>query len=432
MRRSFAVALVLATGASVLTACTGEPSPSDVAVAWSGAGKSSVRVTWKDGNAPNRITIEGVLSEGPSYVHYLPAEQDNSWDIPTSAFPPDGNYRVVVMNGTTKDGLTGKPAKSPVFDTDGPVRPSSAFAVAQGRGVLIRWTVPPAPQDFTPHDPLDVEGTKVQKYVPMIGKPGTQPAPIGPGTTSARQVINSIQPPFLFQLRTENEWSSNVGGQVVGLTSSATVFVPPKAQYSLPMRVRGRVVLQETYCAAEAACALQQTTSAGIPLTVLTQVTPKARWSPVAHGKTTAGGHFDIPVVTAGSRPYKVVASRYAKPGVLTGESSSPAVFTRGVVRLLAGGYLGGNNKKRGEMVTVFARVAPAYTSAATLQLWNRQSRKWVSVKLVALRRGQAVFGFKVNAVGTYSYRWVLPQAASGGRNMDGLTTPALDLRIRP
>ncbi|MFK4082674.1 hypothetical protein ACI2LF_01080 [Kribbella sp. NPDC020789] len=432
MRGKLAAALVMVTGASLLTACTAGASPSAVAVAWAEGGKNSVRVTWKDDNAPNRITIEGVLSEGPSYVQYLPAGQPNSWDIPTSAFPPDGNYRVVVTNGTIKEGLTGKPAKSPVFDTDGPVRPSTAFAVAQGRGVLIRWAVPAPPQDFTPNDPLDIAGTKVQKYVPMIGRPGSQPAPIGPGTTSQRQVINSIKPPFLFQLRTENEWSSNVGGQVVGLTSSSTVFVPPLAQYSLPMRVRGRVVLQETYCAAETACALQQTTSAGIPLTVLTQVTPKARWSPVARGKTTAGGHYDIPVITGGSRPYKVVAGSYAKPGVLTSESATPAVFTRAVVRLLAGGYLGGNNKKRGEMVTIFARVAPAYTSAATLQLWNRQSRKWVSVKLVALRRGQAVFGFKINAVGTYSYRWVLPKAAAGGRNMDGLTTPKLDLRIRP
>ena len=68
--------------------------------------------------------------------------------------------------------MTSKLARSVVFDTDGPVQPSAAGATPLGRGVLIKWSVPVAPQDFTPNDPLDVKGKRTQKYVPMIGRPG--------------------------------------------------------------------------------------------------------------------------------------------------------------------------------------------------------------------------------------------------------------------
>ena len=113
-----------------------------------------------------------------------------------------------------------------MFDTDGPVQPSAAGATPMGRGVLIKWSVPAAPQDFTPNDPLDVKGNRTQKYVPMIGRPGLMAKVIGPATTSTRQVIKSIKPPYVFQLRTGNKWSTRLGGQVLGLTSSINAAVP--------------------------------------------------------------------------------------------------------------------------------------------------------------------------------------------------------------
>jgi len=179
-----AVALAVVVGATSLTACASDPAPSDVAVAWAPKGRAAVLVTWKDTNQPNRITIEGVLSESPSYVKYIPAGDPNHWEIPTSAFPPDGNYKVAVATGTSQGGVTSKLAKSPVFDTDGPVRPSAAAVAPQGRGVLIRWSVPVAPQDFTPNDPLDVKGTKTQRYVPMVGRPGQLLKVIGPASVN--------------------------------------------------------------------------------------------------------------------------------------------------------------------------------------------------------------------------------------------------------
>lgn len=255
MRRTLAVALAALVAATALTACASDPMPTNVAVAWAPQGRDAVLVTWKDANAPNRITIEGVLSESPSYVKYVAAGEPNSWEIPTSAFPPDGNYKVAVATGTSQGGVTSKLARSVVFDTDGPVQPSAAGATPLGRGVLIKWSVPVAPQDFTPNDPLDVTGKHTQKYVPMIGRPGQLLRDIGPGTTSTRQVIKSIKPPYVFQLRTQNEWSTRMGGQVLGLTSSINAAVPALAQFSVPILVRGRVVLQQVGCEAETPCA---------------------------------------------------------------------------------------------------------------------------------------------------------------------------------
>ncbi len=432
MRRMFAVALAALVGATALTACASDPMPTDVAVAWAPQGRPAVLVTWKDGNAPNRITIEGVLSESPSYVKYVAAGDPNRWEIPTSAFPSDGNYKVAVATGTSQGGVTSKLARSAVFDTDGPVRPSAAGATPLGRGVLIKWSVPTAPQDFTPNDPLDVKGTRTQRYVPMIGRPGQLLREIGPATTSTRQVIKSIKPPYVFQLRTQNEWSTRMGGQVLGLTSSVNAAVPGLAQFSLPIRIRGRVVLQEVGCAPETPCVQQRATPAGVLVEVLTQITPGSRWTPAARGKTTAGGHYDIAVATGGSRPYKITVPAYSKAGLITGSSSSKPAYTRSVVRIASAGFIGGQTaKRRGSSVTVFATVKPAMNTTAMLQSWNRQTRKWVNVKATPMRRGQTSLAFVAGQAGDFVYRFVIPGAVMFGRSMSGTTTPQLALHIR-
>jgi hypothetical protein len=432
VRRVLAVALAVVVGATSLTACASDPAPSDVTVAWAPNGRPAVLVTWKDTDQPNRITIEGVLSESPSYVKYIPAGDPNHWEIPTSAFPPDGNYKVAVATGTSQGGVTSKLTKSPVFDTDGPVRPSAAAVAPQGRGVLIRWSVPAAPQDFTPNDPLDIKGKKTQRYVPMIGRPGQMLKAIGPATTSNRQVIKSIKPPYVFQLRTGNEWSTRIGGQVLGLTSSISGAVPPLAQFSVPIRVRGRVILHQVGCDLQSPCTSQRATPAGVPVVVLTQVTPGARWTPAARGKTTAGGYYDVAVPTGGSRPYKITVPVYSKAGMITGTSTSKPAYTKSVVRVVSAGFAGGDTaKKAGSMVTISATVKPAMNTTVMLQAWNRQTRTWANLKAMAMRRGQTALAFKAGQPGDFVYRFVIPGAMMLGRPMQGITTVGLQLHIR-
>jgi hypothetical protein len=432
VRRLLAVGLALVVGATTLTACASDPMPTDVEVAWAPAGRSAVLVTWKDNNAPNRITIEGVLSEGPSYVKYIPAGDPNRWEIPTSAFPPDGNYKVAVATGTSQGGVTSKLARSEVFETDGPVMPNGAGATPKGRGVLVTWSVPSAPQDFTPNDPLDVKGSKTQKYVPMIGRPGELLHAIGPGTTSTRQVIKSIKPPYVFQLQTQNEWSSRLGGQVLGVTSSVNAAVPALAQFSVTIRIRGRVVLQTTGCEPETPCTPQRATPAGVPVIVLTQVTPGGRWTPAARGSTTSGGYYDIAVVTGASRPYKIIVPAYSKAGVITESSTSKPAYTRSVVRIQSAGFIGGETaKRRNSAVTVFASVKPAMNSTAMLQAWNRVTRKWVNVKATPIRQGQTSLVFTAAHAGDYVYRFVIPGAMMFGRPMNGTVTAQLPLHVR-
>jgi hypothetical protein len=433
VRRLLAAALAVVCGTTVLTACSSDPVPTDVAVGWSGDGRTAVQVSWNDDNAPNRITIEGVLSESPSYVKYIGAGEANSWDIPTSAFPPDGNYRVAVAIGTSQGGVTSKLARSPVFDTDGPVGPSAATVAPVGRsGALMQWTVPVAPQDFTPNDPLDVKGPRTQTYVPMVGKPGEQLRPIGPATASTRQVINSLKPPYVFQVRTQNEWSTRLGGQVLGLTSSVSASMPGLAQFSLPVRARGRVILQQVACEPETPCTQRRVTPAGVPIVVLTQVIPGGRWTPVARGKTTAGGHYDVGVPTGGSRPYAVAVPNYTKPGLLTSTSASRPTYVRNVVRVASAGFAGGLTvKKRGSNVTAFAIIKPAMSSTATLQVWNRVLRRWVGVKETPIRNGRTTWTFRAGSAGTFVYRFVLPAATMYGRSMSGTITQHLLLYVR-
>jgi hypothetical protein len=428
------LAVVLAAFAAMtgLTACASDPVPTDVGVAWAPAGRAAVLVSWKDDNAPNRITIEGVLSESPSYVKYIPAGDPNHFEIPTTAFPSDGNYKVAVAIGTSQGGVTSKLARSVVFDTDGPIQPSAATVAPQGRGVLIKWSVPAAPQDFTPSDPLDVKGERSQSYLPLVGRPGQQLKVIGPATTSTRQVIKSIKPPYVFQLRTQNEWSTRLGGEVLGLTSSITAAVPALALFSVPIRVRGRVILQQVGCATDTPCGQRRATPAGVPVVVLTQVTPGSRWTPAARGSTTAGGYYDIAVPTGGSRPYKITVPVYTKPGMITGTSTSKPAYTRSVVRVASAGFIGGETaKKRGSTATVFATVAPAMNSTAMLQAWNRQTRKWVNLKATPIRKGQTSLAFKAGQAGDFAYRFVIPGAMMFGRPMNGTTTPQLALHIR-
>jgi hypothetical protein len=432
MRRVLAVGLAVVAGVASLTACASDPAPTDVKVAWAPKGRAAVLVTWKDNGQPNRITIEGVLSESPSYVKYIPAGDPNQWEIPTSAFPPDGNYKVAVGTGTSQGGVTSKLTKSPVFDTDGPVRPSAAAVAKQGRGVLIRWSVPVAPQDFTPNDPLDVKGKKTQRYVPMIGRPGQMLKVIGPATTSNRQVIKSIKPPYTFQLRTQNEWNTSIGGQVLGLTSSINAAVPSLAQFSVPIRVRGRVILHQVGCELESPCTSKRATPAGVPVVVLTQVAPGARWTPAARGSTTAGGYYDIAVPTGGSRPYKITVPENTKGGTQTGTSTSKPAYTKSIVRVASAGFSNGNTATaKGSTVTVSVAVKPAMNTTVMLQAWNRQTRRWVNSKALPMRNGAAALAFKAAQPGDFVYRFVIPGAMMFGRPIDGTTTAQLQLHVR-
>jgi hypothetical protein len=338
----------------------------------------------------------------------------------------------VVATGTSQGGVTSKPPKSPVFDTDGPVRPTSATVVPHGRGVLVNWSVPAAPQDFTPNDPLDVKGPKTQRYVPMIGRPGQPLKVIGPATTSRQQLIKSIKPPYLFELRTQNEWSAQLGGQVLGLTSSVGGSVPAKALYGVVIRARGRVILQQVGCELDAPCGTKRATPAGVPVVVLTQVTPGSSWTPTARGTTTAGGYFDIPVTTVGSRPYKFMVPGYAKGSLITGLSTSKASYTTTVARVVSAGFIGGEVAKRvGSTPTVFATVQPAMNTTVMLQMWNRQLRNWVNVKALPMRKGQVSMPFKVRQAGDFSYRFVIPQSSMYGRALEGVATPPLALHVR-
>jgi hypothetical protein len=427
MGKVFAVALTVLVGASTLTACTSDPVPTGVTIGWADKTRQAVQVSWKDSDAPNRITIQGVVSTSPSYVKYLAASEPNSWAIPTSAFPPDGNYKIAVEIGTSVGGVTSKPTLSPMFDTDGPLQPSDAVAAPSGNDVVVTWKVPPPEQDFSPGDPLDVPASS-QLYVPVVGTAGQPFRVLGPGTTSSRQVVKNLRPPYFFQLRATNEWTSVTGGAIAARTSSTAAASPTLWTFGTQMLVRGRTVQQEISCA-ESRCAAQRTTTAGLPVVLLAQSKAGGPWVQVGRGTTQLGGYFEIRTTVAGTRAYRAYVPLASRVGALSTPSSSTPTLTRSRVQLTKAGYAGGNIRNRNEVVTAVVTVRPVVTQAAILQFWT--GKVWASIKAVPITNGRASLAFKAIKPGVFAYRFLVPGTQYEGTPVYGTATPSLVLRVR-
>jgi hypothetical protein len=427
MRKVFAVASAVVLGASLLTACSSDPVPTGVTIGWSDKTRQAVQVSWKDSDAPNRITIQGVVSTSPSYVKYLAASEPNTWAIPTSAFPPDGNYKIAVEIGTSMGGITSKAALSPMFDTDGPLRPTDAVATPSGKDVVVTWKVPPPEQDFSPGDPLDVPASS-QLYVPVVGTAGQPFRVVGPGTTTSRQVVKNLHPPYYFQLRATNEWTSLTGGEIAARTSSTSSAVPTLWTFGTQMPVRGRTIQQEISCA-ESRCAVQQTTSAGLPVVLLAQSKAGGPWVQVGRSVTQLGGYFEIRVIAAGTRNFRAYVPLASRAGFLSTPSSSKASLTRSRIMIASAGYAGGNVRNRNEVVTATLAVRPAMNQAAILQFWT--GKAWASIKEAPIRNGRASLAFKAARPGTFAYRFLIPGTQYQGTSVYGTATASMVLRVR-
>lgn len=421
------VALATILGAGLLSACSSDPVPTGVTIGWADKSRQTVQVSWEDSDAPNRISIQGVVSTSPSYVKYLAAGEPNAWAIPTAAFPPDGNYKVAVEIGTSTGGVTSKAALSPLFDTDGPLRPSDAVATPRGNDVVVTWNVPPPSQDFSPGDPLDVPAGS-QRYVPVIGTAGQPFRVVGAGTTATRQVVKNVRPPYFFQLRATNEWSSLTGGEISGRTSSTTAGAPTVWTFGTQMLVKGRTVQQEISCP-ESLCVTQQTTSAGLPVVLQAQVRPGGPWVEAGRGRTQLGGYFEVRATAAGTRNYRVYVPLNSRAGALSAPSLSKASLSSSRTAVQAAGYAGGNVKNRNDVVTAVVVVRPVVNGTAMLQFWN--SRTWVNAKAVPMKNSRASVAFRATRPGVFAYRFMVPGTSYGGTPIYANATPSMVLNVR-
>ncbi|HEY0617334.1 MAG TPA: hypothetical protein VGD15_07090 [Kribbella sp.] len=426
-RTGVSVAAAAILGAGLLTACSSDPIPTGVTIGWADKARQAIQVSWKDSNAPNRISIQGVLSAGPSYVKYLAASEPNTWSIPTSAFPPDGNYKIAIEIGTSTAGVTSKAALSPMFDTDGPLRPLDAVATPSGNDVVVTWKVPPPTQDFSPGDPLDVPAGS-QLYVPVVGSAGQPFRVVGPGTTATRQVVKNLRPPYFFQLRATNEWASLTGGEILGRTTSTVAGAPTLWTFGSQMLVKGRTVQQEISCA-ESRCVTQQTTAAGLPVVLQAQSKAGGPWVEAGRGSTRLGGYFDLRAIAAGTRSYRVYVPLTSRVGSLSTSSASKPSLSRSRLAVMSAGYAGGNVKNRNDVVTAVVAVRPVVNSAAMLQFWSGNA--WGNVKATPIKNGRATLAFRASKPGVFAYRFVIPGTSYQGTPVYGTATPSMVLRVR-
>jgi hypothetical protein len=415
--------VVLAAG------CTGDPTPSGVTVAWADRTYRTVRVTWQeDGDAPNKVAIEGVVTESPSFLRYTKVGEPNTVLIPASAFPVDGNYRVAVTVGTSAGGSTSKPGVSAMFDTDGPARPV-VTAIQPGRDglVLVRWRPSSPPEDFTPGDPLDVPRQQ-QTFTPAVGVPGAPLRTLGPASTATQRWLAGLRPPYLFQLRASNEWGSVWAGQMTADTSNLSAQIPRLAAYGAPMLVRGWLLQRQVRCG-PTRCSAHTVTSAGLPVILHARERDTGSWRAVGGGTTRGGGYYVITSSSPGTRQYRVVAPTTVRSSLALLGSFTSVVTTQTVARPTVYGFRGGNVKLRGQAATAFLQFVPAVTSRAMLQYWAGTG--WRNLGWLPVRAGQASLTFGATRPGTIGYRFVVPSMAYGGRPIGGFSTGSFVLVTR-
>lgn len=425
-RRAVPVVLA-ATLAGSLTACTSEPAPTDVAVAWADASHASVRVTWKEsGDQPNKISVEGVAAAAPDIVQYIPAEAANTVLLRALDFPKDGTFRVSVVIGSLSGGITSKAALSPMFDTDGPAAPVLGSVSSVKGGVLVNWRPGQAGEDFTPGDPLDVK-KPVITFGAMVNGAGAQGLkPLAAAGRTQRQLIKGVRPPYLFNVRAVNEWGSTYGASVVADTTTTSAAYPRLTVFSLATPIRGRVTRHRLTCH-DGTCAPVAMPGPGLPVVLQARADASKPWAAVSSTRTRAGGTFYFAPRSPGARQYRAVATTYTgSPWMAFGSPAAPGSIGS---RVRVWTRFDHNVVRYKQPVTAVVRIWPSVSTRAVFQRWN--GRNWVSVKNVAIRNGVGSYRFSALMRGSYGYRFAVPTVRYAGRPVVGYSTVSMVLTTR-
>jgi hypothetical protein len=426
--RLAAPALLVVLMAGSLTACTSDPAPADVAVAWADSSHQQIRVTWKDsGNQPNKVSVEGVASESPDIVQYLSSDAPNSTLLRALDFPKDGTFRVSVVVGSMSGGTSSKAGRSPMFDTDGPAAPVLTSVGTRDDGAVdVAWRPGTQAEDFTPGDPLDVRGVTTS-FVPMITTAGaTEGVPLSGATRTNRQMIQGIAPPFLFGVRTANEWGTSNGASVVADTTTTAAVYPRLTVFSLATPIRGRVTRHRVVCH-DGGCGVEAMPGPGLPVVLQARTAESKPWAAVATTRTAEGGTFYFGPRSPGVRQYRVVAATYTgSPWMAFGSSSGAGVIG---ARVRVWTSFSAPVARLRQQVTASVRVWPARNVRTTFQRWN--GRGWVNVKYVVVRNGVGSYRFTALMRGSYGFRFVVPPFTYAGRAMTGYATRSMVLTTR-
>jgi hypothetical protein len=417
---------VLVTGS--LTACTSEPAPTDVTVAWADATHQQVRVTWKEsGDQPNKVSVDGVAAAPPDIVQYLSADTPNTTLLRALDFPKDGTFRISVVIGSLSGGITSKPGLSPMFDTDGPAAPVlTSVGTRRDGGVEVAWRPGSQAEDFTPGDPLDVKGL-ITTFVPTVNGAGPyQGRPLAAAGRSQRQVITGVDPPFLFNVRAGNEWGGSYGASVVADTTTTTAVYPRLTVFSLATPIRGRVTRHRLVCH-DGACAAAAMPGPGLPVVLQARTAESKPWAAVATTRTRAGGTFYFAPRSPGVRQYRVVSATYTgSPWMAFGSRSGAGVIG---ARVRVWSRFSAPVARYRQQVTATVRIWPARSVRTTFQRWN--GRGWVNVKYVAVRNGVGSYRFTALMRGSYGFRFVVPSVTYAGRTITGYSTRSMVLTTR-
>ena len=349
-------------GASTLTACSSDPVPTGVTIGWSDKARQAVQVSWKDSDAPNRITIQGVVSTSPSYVKYLAGQRTEHLGDPDLGLPAgrelqDRGRDRYVDRRRDQQGRRCRRCSTPTARSG---RPTRWRCRGQGRGGHLEGAA--ARAGLLAGRPARRTADS-QLYVPVVGSPGSRSAIVGPGTTkSTRQVVKNLRPPYYFQLRATNEWTSLTGAEIAGRTScdvdrrtdAVDVRHPdadPRPDHPAGDQLRRESLRQATNDVGRAAGGVAGAEQAGRPVGPGRPRRDPARrmLRPPGDG----GGIAELPRLRPAHQPRRAPVDPVRQQCV---PEPQPGPATNA-------GYAGGNVRNRNEVVTAVVTVRPTRTS---------------------------------------------------------------------
>ncbi|TWD75314.1 hypothetical protein FB561_6752 [Kribbella amoyensis] len=418
--------LVVLLAAPALPAGAASPGISGVRIAWADASHAKIRVSWTETTpVANRLWLEVEGGEPRLDLGSTAATGADEVLINTSYLgysTQQENARIVVTDPA------GGEAQSVPFDRYLRVVTWPTITFAADRSA--RWTLPPAPVDPNPGDPLDLAASTT--YTPRLlqsvesGKCEVRKLP------SIRDETGTIPDDgrsALFAVDAANEWNPRGVGYLDFRIDHSTVTVSgaTATAYGSQLRLTGAVrtvTLNDTItCTAESQSVYQE------KLVLQARDSSTSAWYVVGTVQTDPVGRYTVDLRNPGTREYRVArADALIFHGVRYGASAQQTV--RATTRVVAAKFIQ-PAVAYGTKPRAYLWVDPPGSQRAALQFKNANG-VWQGVSYKTLASGRGLLSFPWNRRGVTQFRWWVPGSTTSTRlPVEPVYSPTFSLTVR-
>jgi hypothetical protein len=387
-----------------------DPAPTNVQISWAADGSRQVHVTWDEtAPRPNRIAVRDLDKAANVIAGYTTVEAPNSIDLPADLFRNHEHLQVMVAAGT-RDGLTSPEGPSVTFDSHYPSTEVDGVTLAPtGMTVKARSTLP---QDTTPGDPLDNDGTSYEPKYRLDFKTYSL-APAGPAT---EVFVTHPASNYAFFLAAHSRWLPDAwNNEVVVDRPRVTAQAPARWQYGSEMSVTGSYGrLLGTYQ----------------PRVILhARNSPTSPWYVVMTTVASSEGKFSLSFL-ARTREYRIaMASSVTKVVNWTAFVGGSTAPMKSVAYQRVYGLFTTPTIKVGQTSNVHVQLNVFLpTGLVALQRWN--GKTWVFVQNIALKDNVGWAKVTGKAVGSSTYRIYSPNVTKDGMLVAAAYSPNFTLKV--